>query len=445
MRALVTDRQIWRAKYYETFTRRRIPAATGAGDGSIDWKSRYKTRRNWANGRAHLHELELECPPVPTVIAKVHDGMIFTCDASGLRAWSSSKHGGRTLQAQLQLDNAQAICIAAETVDDHINVLLGFRDGSFTIYRYTRDYLWDCESSQTTVDGPLVAASLAYPFATTVSQTKFLNIYRLSSADRYNETTAPTYGTIARLQSDASFSPISVSVRHTPNGIIAAVAYAFKQLHSGWCIGLQEVRLSSNGQLLDSRMASSLEPGTNYEAVQSKEWNLSTRFTSSNPLPLHPQLMSPPTSISYEHPYLICTLADNTMMSFLVASNDLRLDISSGRRLWGHTSAISGATVNNRGKAVSISSRGDETRVWELEGAITSVQNKSSTAIKTVDNLSTVAAALARRGSGLGLALREVKRELELTRSWVGFDEQQVVVLGETSDRKQIMALYDFT
>jgi hypothetical protein len=156
-------------------------------------------------------------------------------------------------------------------------------------------------------------------------------------------------------------------------------------------------------------------------------------------------MRSPPTSLSYEHPYLIGTLADNTMMSFLVTSNDDRLEISPGRRLWGHTSAVSGAEVNNRGKAVSISSRGDEVRVWELENVMTGVPAKTSTQIRAVEALSSIAAALARRGSGLGLALQEVKRELELNRRWVGFDEHQVAVLGETADHTQIMALYDFT
>jgi hypothetical protein len=71
-------------------------------------------------------------------------------------------------------------------------------------------------------------------------------------------------------------------------------------------------------------------------------------------------------------------------------------------------------------------------------------QARTSTRIKAVDALSGVAAALARRGTGLGLALPEMKQEISLTRRWVGFDDEQVVVLGER-DQKQIMALYDFT
>jgi WD40 repeat protein len=155
--------------------------------------------------------------------------------------------------------------------------------------------------------------------------------------------------------------------------------------------------------------------------------------------------MVPPRSLSYQHPFLVASLADNTIISYLVTSSEDKLEISTGRRLWGHTSAVSGAEVNNRGRAVSISSRGDEIRVWELEDAMTTAsQRRTSTRIKAVDALSSVTAAITRRGSGLGLAVHEMERELSLTRTWVGFDDEQVVVLGER-DQRQIMALYDFT
>ena len=133
-------------------------------------------------------------------------------------------------------------------------------------------------------------------------------------------------------------------------------------------------------------------------------------------------------------------------MSFLVTSNVDKFEINAGRRLWGHTSAVSGAEVNSRGKAVSISSRGDEMRVWELESMMRNeFQPRMSTPVTAVDALPGVAVAIARRGSGLGLALHEVAQELRVVRRWVGFDDEQVVVLGETSDQKQIMSLYDFT
>jgi len=331
-----------------------------------------------------------------------------------------------------------------ETVDEEPHVLLGFTDGAFSTYVLKAEGRFENRLSYNSADGPLMAVAVAMPYAMTISKTKFLSLYDLSAQNHDREKDVGLTS-IARLQSDASFSPVSLSLRRTPERVIATIAYAFNRLHSGWCMGLQEIKLSASGTLLDSRLTSSIETPFDARYQGKDKWEMSTRFTSSLPFPLHPQLMSPPTSLSYEHPFLVSTLADNTIMSFLVTSNENKLEISAGRRLWGHTSAVSGAEVNNRGKAVSISSRGDEMRVWELETVMTAGgQPRTSTAIKGIDPLSGVTAALARRGSGLGLALQDLKRELGLTRRWVGFDEEQVVVLGER-DQTQVMALYDFT
>ncbi|KAJ9601997.1 hypothetical protein H2200_013556 [Cladophialophora chaetospira] len=435
MRSLATDQGIWKARYFETFTRprlRRTASVTAIRDGSIDWKSRYKTKTNWSNGKAKLHKLEVASPPAPPVIAKVHNGLIFTVDPSELRAWSSS----RVLRAQIRFHTTSpASCLAVGTVDGETTILVGFESGLLSLYVYEEHGRLELRLNHMSADGALMAASIALPYVMTVSRARFLSIYQLNTSDM------ASISVLARLQSDASFSPISVSLRPAPSGIVAVVAYAFDRLNGGCCIGLQETRLTTSGQFLESRVASTLETSMPTERTPRVRWNMSTRSACSNALPFHPQLMGAPTSLCYEHPYLIATLQDNTMMTFLVTSNGDRLEISSARRLWGHTSAISTADVNNKGKAVSISSRGHEIRVWELEPVPTG-NHRASTRIEAADVMS---AALARRGSGLGLALQEVKREVDLRRRWVGFDELQVVVLGETADERQIMTLYDFT
>jgi hypothetical protein len=133
-------------------------------------------------------------------------------------------------------------------------------------------------------------------------------------------------------------------------------------------------------------------------------------------------------------------------MIYLVMSDTDKLDITAGRRLWGHTSSVSGAEVSGRGKAVSVSTKGNEIRVWELEDVITSTScRKASIQIRAEKpDLTAMREAIARRGDGLGLALDDMQRELALTRSWVGFDDEQVVVLGERC-RRQILLCYDFT
>ncbi|KIW99431.1 uncharacterized protein Z518_11170 [Rhinocladiella mackenziei CBS 650.93] len=411
----------------------------------VDWKRQFKIRSNWAAGTARLHEVEVAHPPTPPVIAKVHRGMIFTVDRfAGLRAWLP-KDGTRALKAQVRLKSAaEATCMTAETTDGHTNILLGFSDGAVSMYVLDNEGHFQHRYSRHSADGPLMAVALAMPYAMTISTTKFVTLYYLDER-KTAEQPSLNISSIVQLRSDASFSPFSLALRRAPSRVIATVAYAFNRIHSGWCMGIQEIRLTTNGTLLDTRLTSTLETPFDARHQGRDNWDLSTRSTSSLPFPLHPQLMGPPTSLSYEHPFLISTLPDNTIMSFLVTSNESKLEISSGKRLWGHTSAVSGAEVNNRGKAVSISFRGNEVRVWELENVmVTTNQPRTSTEIKAVDALSGVVAALARRGSGLGLALHDMKRELGLTRRWVGFDEEQVVVLGER-DQKQIMTLYDFT
>ncbi|KAH0828466.1 hypothetical protein FOPE_01559 [Fonsecaea pedrosoi] len=445
LHSLATDRGIWKVKYMQTWVRPRLrrlpPAGTGHHDHSVDWKSRFRIKSNWSKGQARLKEVEVARPPAPPVIAKVHRGMIFTVDpANGLRTWSQ-RDVTKTPKAQTQLHGpSTATCMTVESIDDTTYILLGFDDGSLSIYIYDHEGQIERRSSHQSADGSLMAISLAFPYVMTVSRTKYLSLYHCDSKG-IQDGNATDILTIARLQSDASFAPISVALRRAPNQVIATIAYAFSRFQFGWCVGLQEIRLTTAGRVMDSRLASTLSrPYTGWS-----KGDMTTRSTSSLPLPLHPQLMNPPTSLSYQHPFLIGTLADNTIISFLVTSNDEKLEISAGRRLWGHTSAVSGAEVNNRGKAVSISSRGDEMRVWELEPVMaTENQPRASTEIIAVDALCGGAELLRGRSPTLGFALGELRREMELTRRWVGFDDEQVVVLGERGQR-QIMALYDFT
>lgn len=69
-----------------------------------------------------------------------------------------------------------------------------------------------------------------------------------------------------------------------------------------------------------------------------------------------------------DYSYLLASHSDNTLSLHLVRSTDAALTLSPARRLHGHTSAVGSVQVTPRGKAVSISSRGDEVRIWELEG-----------------------------------------------------------------------------
>lgn len=467
-RALASDREIWKARYYDAWVTSRIRRRTPIEredranvlsksaqrldygqrsrlSGPADWKRLYKIRSNWDIGAARVREIEIAKAPSPPAVAKVHQNMVFTVDeGAGLRAWSQND-GTRALRSQIKTKScAQATCMAVGTIGGETGVLLGFDDGGLSLYTFRDAQGFAMECSHTSLDGPLMAVALTESHIMTISKIKFLSIYHLRSKEdsaRSGEMLMP----IARLQSDTSFAPIAVALRKIPGAIIASIAYAFNRLQSGWCLGLQEIRLSNTGQVVNSRVASTVDISVDALQEARHHWELTTRSTSSLPLPLHPQLVSAPTSLSYEHPFVVCSLSDNTLMSFLVLSNAETLEIHTGRRLWGHTSGVSGVQVNGRGKVVSISSRGNEIRSWELEDVMTTVvPSRASTAIKAVDGLVGVVAAMVQRGSGLGLALSEMKREQALIRRWVGFDDEQVVILGDR-DQTQIMALYDFT
>jgi hypothetical protein len=114
----------------------------------------------------------------------------------------------------------------------------------------------------------------------------------------------------------------------------------------------------------------------------------------------------------------------------MVKSNDLSLSVDSGQRLWGHTSAISTAQVSGRGKAVSLSTKGSELRVWELEGGVTG-KRMVNASVKVEPQM-------------LPNDLTSSQHKDDMR--WLGgFDEEKVVVLREQDQGKQALVVYDFT
>ena len=161
--------------------------------------------------------------------------------------------------------------------------------------------------------------------------------------------------------------------------------------------------------------------------------------------------------MSYSHPYLLVAHPDNTLSLYLVRSTSSTLSISSGNRLWGHTSSISGAHVGMRGKAVSVSRFGDELRVWDLEGGMASSTNRKRSRngdlsvriqpskILDDDKDDTQDDQQPVRKHGLRVALDQGFDDSTMSRGWVGFDEQNVIVLREKSEGSQALVVYDFT
>jgi hypothetical protein len=392
---------------------------------------------------------------------------IFAADSlSGLRAWTAKD--GRELLASTPLgasatDTLQLpVSMAVDSTDKDERVVLGFDDGSFSIYALRRDSkrfdnLFNHPPSS---NGMLSALAMSSPYLLTMTEDHLLSLYAFDEDESDSAGLTPPR-LLYSLRSHTAWPPVSLSLRTTATSMTAAIAYSLPTYLSGWTVGVQELNLSHKGELLGSRLATAADEHSftlsNYLPLSSP----STR--ASSPLhgtPREPQSVttpstSKPTSMSYSHPYLLVAHPDNTLSLYLVKSTASSLSIGSGNRLWGHTSSISGAHVGMRGKAVSVSRLGDELRVWDLEGGTASLANRRrfrngelSVRVqpsKVTEESQDTQDVESERNIGLRHALEQSFDDSSVNRGWVGFDEQNVIVLREKSEGSQALVVYDFT
>ncbi|KAF2471292.1 F-box domain-containing protein [Lindgomyces ingoldianus] len=487
-----SDSQIWKAAYYNRFVRpraSRIPRIKDAGvsnhlsyssrlskwlgEGDLvrngqetDWKKRYKLRHKWSKGQCAVREIPVsERASVPPLLARMHDGIIFTTDSiSGLRAWNAK--GEREVIASVTLDTpgngttrsptSLATDLSGRDTGNQ-KVVVGFNNGSFTIFDFRKqdkDFL-SLFNHAPSSNGMLSALAYSSPYLLTMTDGQLLSLYTFSDSFL----TPPRL--LYSLRSYTVWPPVSLAVRTTATSVTASTAYALPTYPSGWTVGIQETRLSPTGELIESRLATAADE--HFHSLARDPSMLSPPTRPSSPFPGHTQesvvsdnpACTKPTSLSYSHPYLLASHPDNTLTLYLVTSTSSSLSISAGSRLWGHTSSVSGAHIGGHGKAVSVSRVGDELRVWDLEGGMASsaVRRRFMTGNlsvriqpeKAAKDLSDLSDAISQRGSGLGLALEERFDDPSVTRGWVGFDEENVIVLREKSHGRQSLVVYDFT
>ncbi|KAK3700654.1 hypothetical protein LTR37_015843 [Vermiconidia calcicola] len=493
---LAGDSQLWKSQYYNRFVRpraSRLPGIKDVDDSSgtlhfaskvsrwlddehlikrgskTNWKRQYKLRHNWSKGSCAVNEIEVaEHAPVPPVIVQLHDGIIYMASKNdGLRAWSAKDE--RRMLAQSPLGGSShapptSMAIDAKEAEPALSrVIIGFEDGAFGLYsldhaagRFLHQY-----SHEPSSNGVVSAVALTYPYAVTMTATQCLSLYRFKVRSREERrpegTDAPVL--LHSLKSQTVWPPLSTSLRTSNSDIVVSVAYALPTYLSGWTVGIQEVRLDQTGRLLETRLASAIDQ--HYRPLAFSLQPIMHHLPSPAPGSLATStatelrhIHSKPTSLSYTHPYLLVSHPDNTLTLYLVTSTAEALAISAGSRLWGHTSSVSGAHVGGRGKAVSVSRRGDELRVWELEGGFASSAAKKRLATGDLsvqlrpEKRSTNEPAQA----GLDLVNKAASMNaldessgLTLIRGWIGFDEENVVVLKEQSQGRQALVVYDFT
>lgn len=499
---LAGDPQLWKSAYYSRFVRPRASRIPGIRDQDApvaslvyssrlskwledehlvkkgrqtNWKRQYKLRHNWSKGSCIVREVEIaERPTVPAMLVQLYGDVVVTVDeVQGLKAWLMK--GEQRLLARLDLRSGRPDCptfgiptsLAIDESGGGVNALsisVGFSDGGFGIYTLrNQEQTISCRYVHAaSANGAISAIAYASPYLVTMTNAQLLSLYSfpLDSTNEHLDSILDPPRLLSSLKSYTSWPPLSISLRASPAAIIASIAYALPTYLSGWSVGLQELRLAPNGSVTQSRLTSAMIQGFSPLNSISPSFSSPCSGLDSSPAPGREDTVIPtltkPTSLSYSHPYLLASHPDNTLTLYLVSSSEKQLTIGQGVRLWGHTSSVSGAHVGDRGKAVSVSLHGDEIRVWELEGGVSSRLSKRRMAAGQAsvqvqperkqykEGNWDMLQGTSRDGTGIQGRPRYEFDELKVTKGWVGFDEEKVIVLREKLHGSQALVVYDF-
>ncbi|KXX78364.1 F-box only protein 15 [Madurella mycetomatis] len=468
---------------------------------AVNWKRQYKIRYNWARGKCAVEELKLggdvgiDDQGGRKMLVKVVEGMAVTADkVEGLRAWDLKN---RRLIAQIGTEDddgdAAPSSIAiddAEFEQGVLDVALGFTDGSFGVWRLltVEKRLIQRYRHRKSSNGELISMALSYPYLLTATQSVLISLYTFevpSATPTEHEGTRPGEGgrkvgvggwplpsepreteclsapyLLTSLDSHTSRPPLALSIRKTAATTIASVAYTFST-RQGWSIGIQDLHIASTTagsksapEITRTRIAYTTQlhtggvsrPPLTPPATPRRHGGVhAVESVPSSTSMMDSTCSEPgPTTLCYTHPYLLAALPDNTLVLYMCTSNASSLSISPGIRLWGHTSGISDAEITARGKAVSVSSRGEEMRVWELEGRSVGVGSRS-VEIRPGQSSPTKADSGSAGLAGGGLYPSDPAREWDERRNWVGFDDEMVIVLKERKGARESLMVYDFT
>lgn len=445
------------------------------------------------------------------MLVKVVEGLAITADrVCGLRAWDL-KTRDVVAQLDLydstrQDEDAPPSCLA---IDDRnlekgsLEISVGFTDGSFGVWRLhlpekniVRRYRHAKSSN-----GELMGLSYSHPYLLTATGAVLLSLYTFDVPEKLEDNTGdgenagdsppspvtddrsedihkttskdeislpPPY-LVTSLRSHTSDPPLALSIRKTASSTVASIAYTFFT-RTGWSIGIQDLHITPND---DPKCAPNISTRLAY-TTPFRSSGISSQIPSPPRTPSRHRILAPgaqasatspstpttttapaardrrpsgPTTLCYTHPYLLATLPDNTLVLHLCTSSAAALSVSPGIRLWGHTSGISDAEITARGKAVSVSSRGDEMRVWELEGRPSALRSSC----RSVEIRPGGGGGGAQDDGGdakmaavVGPAVGGVV-DWEERRSWVGFDDEMVIVLKEARGGRESLLVYDFT
>ncbi|RDW69175.1 WD domain protein [Aspergillus mulundensis] len=390
-------------------------------------------------------------------------GYVFTADScEGLRAWSMESPEKCKAAHALVAPESQPLAAPTALTATYgpekncIEVVVGFDDGVLSVYKLNtiNSRLIIRSPRNTSAQCAITAMAASYPYLMVVSKHMVLSLYKLPYGAGDHGWGDETH-LIASLKADSILAPMSLSVRLTGSGIIASIVYSFFHIGCGWSLGIQELHFDNNGQQTESRLTTTVD--TQYGVGLDR---LPQSTSGQIPVSIMPTILhrDPPTSVSYSHPYLLTSHADNTLTVFLVVSTASRLFVKGARRLWGHTSSVSAAQVSDRGKAVSVSSHGDEVRIWELEPLVSSLGSQrvlhgdSSIKVKpdpqqrprdTPDS-NLLSAMLPGDHSQAESPSPILPPMVAQVRDCIGFDDERLLLLREKKCGPQLLEFYDF-
>lgn len=403
--------------------------------------------------------MEVAQPQVAPILVRLCDGIVFTADPTyGLRVWSMKEKQSCLTSfpfARESDEKPQATPSALSVISNgrSFDVIVGFQTGNFSVYSLDKESnrIVRCYSGPSSPNGAIVNLASLSSHILVLSGNRTLSLYR-----RYSNTDKePTQSVHLKMSLKANnfHFPASLSIRSSCNAIVASVTYTFPHLSCGWAFGLQELRIGENGEDLGSRLITTVDLQFNIGRTISPNSN-DIFFRSSHSSQL--TYTMPPTSLSYSHPYLLTSHADNTLTMFLINSTNDELFVKTAYRLWGHTSSVSGVEVSGRGTAVSISARDNDIRIWELEDLIASgpisprARHRGYSVRISPGNirqpksleLGFIAQYIANKGASCTL---DQSLQLNRTQVRVGFDDERVVVLRERDLQAPMLKCYDFT
>ncbi|RAH44212.1 WD domain protein [Aspergillus brunneoviolaceus CBS 621.78] len=498
-KALAEDSEIWKRHYYHRWIRPRLAnvrrtvfshtevryspkVSTWLDHGhfadegrSMDWKGQYRLRHNWSKGICRVTELESSHPYGRSALVAFCAGIIFTVDRDNWLRAKSTKIPAYYL-AEISLAKLRTPLAALPTAmtamvgsrPNTIEVVVGFEDGHFGIYNLdiaasALEFRTTCAGS---TSGSITTIASLYPYILLASDHKALSLFKITTeSDARSRLLPKEPALLSCLEADSILEPLSISIRSVGSDIISSIVYSFYHVGCGWSLGIQELHFSlSDLQQKCSRLTTTVDSqygvcpplGQIYSRIDTPcAWGATNTKGGLCMRPAEPAIhhQETPTSVSYSHPYLITSHTDNTLTVYLVVSTSAGLYVKGAQRLWGHTSSVSAVQVSDRGRAVSVSSRGDEVRVWELEALVSafgrqrarrhgksirvSPGNRQSDVSELRSSSPTKANALLQT-TGFPYHMPEIS-------GCIGFDDQCVLLLRGDGLDVHMLECYDFT